>query len=119
MAVRAGVIGLGTMGRHHVRVLQEMDRAELVGVADPELSALSLAVRGRDIKGYLDYRELLEKEHLDLAVIAVPTSLHLKVATAALRAGANVLVEKPIAATCEEAQELIDEAALVGRWIAV
>jgi UDP-N-acetylglucosamine 3-dehydrogenase len=119
MAVRAGVIGLGMMGRHHVRVLQEIDSAELVGVADPEPAALALALRGRDIRGYLDYREMLEKERLDLVVVAVPTSLHLRVGSAALRTGAHVLIEKPIAATCEEARELMGEAAAAGRWIAV
>jgi UDP-N-acetylglucosamine 3-dehydrogenase len=119
MTVRAGVIGLGTMGRHHVRVLQEMDRADLVGVADPEPRALSLALRGRDVRGYQNYLEFLEVEKPDLVVVAVPTSLHLEVATAAMRRGAHVLIEKPIAATTDEAQALIQEARAAGRWMAV
>ena len=76
MAVRTAVIGLGTMGRHHVRVLREIDRAQLVGIADPEPRALALALHGGDAHGYLNYEELLAREQPDLVVVAVPTSLH-------------------------------------------
>ena len=119
MPVRAGVIGLGMMGRHHVRVLQEIDGAELVAVADPEPNTLALAMRGRDIRGYLDYERMLADERLDFVVVAVPTSLHRTVAALAMRAGAHVLIEKPIAATCAEATELIEVAEATHRWMAV
>ena len=119
MPVRAGVIGLGMMGRHHVRVLQEMERVELVAVADAEPLTLAAALRGRDVRGYLAFEQMLDNEQLDLVVVAVPTSSHKDVATRAMRAGAHVLVEKPIAATCAEAAELIGEAQRWGRWLAV
>lgn len=119
MAVKAGVIGLGTMGRHHVRVLQEIASAELVAVSDPDGLALALALRGRDVRGYLSYEEMLVREALDFVVVAVPTSLHRVVATAAMRAGAHVLIEKPIAATCSEAGALMAEAEACRRWLAV
>jgi UDP-N-acetylglucosamine 3-dehydrogenase len=119
MTVRAGVIGLGMMGRHHVRVLHEIDRVDLVAVADAEPLTLAAALRGRDVRGYLAYEQMLEKERLDLVVVAVPTSSHTDVATRVLRAGAHVLVEKPIAATCAEAAALMAEADRCGRWLAV
>jgi UDP-N-acetylglucosamine 3-dehydrogenase len=119
MAVRAAVIGLGMMGRHHVRVLQEIDGTELVSIADPEPMTLVAAMRGRDVRGYLDYERMLADERLDLVVVAVPTSLHRMVASQAMHAGAHVLIEKPIAATCEEARELIDVSGRTGRWMAV
>ncbi len=119
MVVRAGVIGLGMMGRHHVRVLQEIDGAELIAIADPEPLTLAAAMRGRDLHGYLDYERMLADEQLDFVVIAVPTSLHRQVGGRAMRAGAHVLIEKPIAATIEEAQELIEVAERTGRWLAV
>jgi predicted dehydrogenase len=62
---------------------------------------------------------MLAREQFDLISIVVPTSLHREVATAALRAGANVLIEKPIASTVEEAHALMREADQCGRWIAV
>jgi predicted dehydrogenase len=107
------------MGRHHVRVLQEMERVELVAVADAEPLTLAAALRGRDVRGYLAFEQMLDNEQLDLVVVAVPTSSHKDVATRAMRAGAHVLVEKPIAATCAEAAELIGEAQRWGRWLAV
>src|SRR6266540_6586225 len=119
MVVRAGVIGLGMMGRHHVRVLQEIDGAELIAIADPEPLTLAAAMRGRDLHGYLDYERMLADERLDFVVIAVPTSLHRQVGGRAMRAGAHVLIEKPIAATIEEAQELMEVAERTGRWLAV
>ncbi len=119
MVVRAGVIGLGMMGRHHVRVLQEIDGAELIAIADPEPLTLAAAMRGRDLHGYLDYERMLADEQLDFVVIAVPTSLHRQVGGRAMRAGAHVLIEKPIAATIEEAQELMEVAERTGRWLAV
>ncbi|HEY3062681.1 MAG TPA: Gfo/Idh/MocA family oxidoreductase [Chloroflexota bacterium] len=119
MVVRSGVIGLGMMGRHHVRVLQEIDGTELVSIADPEPRTLAAALRGRDVRGYADYQRMLEHERLDLVVVAVPTSMHLTVATAVMQSGAHVLIEKPIAATCDEARELMAQADRNRRWLAV
>jgi predicted dehydrogenase len=107
------------MGRHHVRVLQDIDRVELVAISDPEPRALALALRGRDLRGYLSYTEMLSRESLDFVVVAVPTSLHREVGTAAMRAGAHVLIEKPIAATCTEARALMEAASAYDRWLAV
>ena len=118
--LRAAVIGLGMMGRAHVRVWSEMiDGVELVGVADPDDRALGQATDGRSVRGYADAASMLSAEQPDLVSIVVPTSLHLPMTLAALDAGAHVLVEKPIAATRAEAETMIAAAGSAGRMLTV
>jgi predicted dehydrogenase len=118
--LRAGVIGLGMMGRNHVRVWDEVvDDVDLVAVADPDPAAVTRATAGRRARGFDSAERLLAEEELDLVSIVAPTRLHRPVALAALRAGVHVLVEKPIAATREEALEMIDAAAAAGRLLTV
>ncbi len=118
--LRAGVVGLGMMGRNHVRVWDEVVAdAELVAVADPDPAALDRATKGRRARAFDDAERMLAEEELDLVSIVAPTSLHLPATLAAIRAGANVLVEKPIAATREEAQAMVDAAASAGRMLTV
>jgi UDP-N-acetylglucosamine 3-dehydrogenase len=118
--LRAGVIGLGMMGRNHVRVWDEaIDGVDLVAVADPDPAAVRAATAGRQARGFEDPERMFAEEELDLVSIVAPTSLHLPVALAALRAGANVLVEKPIAATRDEAVEMIQASRDAGRMLTV
>jgi UDP-N-acetylglucosamine 3-dehydrogenase len=118
--LRAGVIGLGMMGRNHVRVWDEaVEDVDLVAVADPDPKAVERATAGRRARGFDDVDRMLAEEELDLVSIVAPTSLHLPVTLAALRAGANVLVEKPIAATRDEASEMIEAATAAGRMLTV
>jgi len=118
--LRAGVVGLGMMGRNHVRVYDTaIEGVELVAVADPDPAALAATTLGRDVRGYEDAERMFAEEELDLVSVVAPTSLHLPVALAALRGGANVLVEKPIAATREEALEMIAAAKAAGRMLTV
>jgi predicted dehydrogenase len=118
--LRAGVVGLGMMGRNHVRVWDEsVDGVDLVAVADPDGAAVRRATAGRNARGYEDPEAMLADERLDLVSIVAPTSLHLPVTLAALRSGANVLVEKPIAATREEAVEMMEAAGSAGRMLTV
>ncbi len=118
--LRAGVIGAGMMGRNHVRVWDELvDGVELVAVADPDGGTLGRAIAGRRARGYDDAARMLTEESLDLVSIVAPTSLHLPVTLEALRCGANVLVEKPIASTREEAEQMIEAATEAGRMLTV
>lgn len=118
--LRAGVVGLGMMGRNHVRVWHEsVDGVELVAVADPEAGALAAAVAASGARGYADPRTMLAEEQLDLVSVVAPTSLHLEIARAALGSGANVLVEKPIAASRGEAEEMIAAAGDAGRLLSI
>ncbi len=118
--LRAAVIGLGMMGRAHVRVWDELvDGVELVAVADSDPRALRETTETRRVHGYADAGALLIAESPDLVSVVVPTSLHLATTLAALAAGAHVLVEKPIAATRGEAEQMMDAAQRVGRMLTV
>jgi predicted dehydrogenase len=119
MTVRVGVVGLGVMGRHHARILSDMDGVELVGVVDTNAAVLSRTIRGRDLRGYADFQQFLECERPALVVVSVPTGLHHSVALAAMQSGADLLIEKPIASTCVEALDLIETARQLVRRIAV
>jgi predicted dehydrogenase len=108
------------MGRNHVRVWDEaVPGVELVAVADPDAAALARATHGRTIRGYADPHAMFAEEELDLVSVVAPTSLHLEVTLAALASGAHVLVEKPIAATRDEAERMIAAAGAAGRILTV
>jgi predicted dehydrogenase len=105
--VRAGVIGVGSMGRHHARVYSELLDVELVGVCDvdPEQAVSVADEYGADPLGA---EELLET--VDVVSIAVPTRFHYENAMQCIDAGVHVLVEKPFVADPEEGRELIHRA---------
>ncbi len=105
--MRVGVIGVGAMGQNHARVYSEI--AELVAIADPD-EKVGGQVMNRFTTGYYSsYHDLL-KEELDAVSICVPTQYHVPVALEAIEAGLNVLVEKPLAASVPEAQQIVDAA---------
>ena len=105
--LKTAVIGVGSMGKNHARVYSELAEVDLVGVSDANLAIAQSIGTTFGVKAYSDYKELLEKEKPQVVSVAVPTAMHEQVVTDALHAGANVLVEKPIAATIEEGQRLI------------
>jgi len=117
--LRVAVVGLGMMGRNHLRVWEAAEDVEVVAVADPEPAALARVTAGRQLRTYEDPERMFAEEKLDLVSVVAPTSLHLPVTLAALRAGANVLVEKPIAATREEAVAMIAAAEEAGLMLTV
>lgn len=100
--LRAGLLGLGMMGRHHARVLRSLDGVRLAAVADahgdPHGAAGPLDV-GADV-------EHLLRAGVDYVVVAVPTSLHEEVALTLADAGVHALVEKPLAPTAEAAERM-------------
>ena len=107
--LRAGVIGVGAMGRNHARLYSEISGVALIGVADADQAVAASIARSYDCRPYTDYEALLG-ENPDLVSIAVPTTLHSRVALAAIRRGINVLVEKPIADTVANADEMVEAA---------
>jgi predicted dehydrogenase len=116
---RVGVVGTGVMGRNHARVLHELRDVELVGVADSNMDAACQVADFHAVRGYGSLEELLQKEKPDAVTIAVPTENHHRAVMEALAAGCHVLVEKPIAATIEEADELVAAARSARRVLAV
>jgi UDP-N-acetylglucosamine 3-dehydrogenase len=105
--IRAAVIGVGGIGRHHARIYADMDGVELVAVADPDEVRRSGAAKRTGARPYADYHELLDKEKIDVVSVTVPTVLHHAVAVEAFARKLHVLVEKPITATVEDANDLI------------
>ena len=105
------------MGWHHARVLSLLKDAELVGVADPDPDRGQLAVEQFGCRWFGDYVDLLQE--VEAVCIAVPTLLHHRVGMACFDAGVHVLIEKPIAATQDEASDLIRAAKAAGRLLQV
>ena len=109
--LKMAVIGVGALGRHHARILGENADVELVAVVD------SREEQGRDIAAkcgttwLAEYRGLLSPTIVDAVSVVVPTVAHWDVAGDFLRAGIPVLVEKPLAASVEQARELVALAA--------
>jgi predicted dehydrogenase len=104
---RVAVIGVGSMGKNHVRVYTEIPDADLVAVVDAKREAAEQIAHRYRVPLYTDVCEMLEKERPEAVSIVVPTSEHFRVARQVLEAGCHVLVEKPIAATLEDAEQLI------------
>ncbi len=107
------MIGAGAMGQHHVRTYSGFSDIELVGIADIDEVRVNKQAKKYNIDGFTDYRKLLKRD-LDAVSIATPTMTHRAVALAAIDAGVNILIEKPIADTLENATEIIESAKEAG-----
>ena len=115
--VKVGVIGIGNMGWHHARVLSLLRDADLIGVADPDPERGHMATEQFGCRWFADYRQMLSE--VEAVCIAVPTLLHHPVGLACLQAGLHVLIEKPIAASQDEATALINAAHQAHRLLQV
>jgi predicted dehydrogenase len=104
--IKIGVVGIGHLGNYHLQKYAKIDDCEIVAVSDTLIEQARKAADTYNCHAFTDYRDLLDK--VDAVSIAVPTGEHFKVANAFLTAGIHVLVEKPICATIEEADVLIE-----------
>jgi UDP-N-acetylglucosamine 3-dehydrogenase len=116
--VRIAVAGLGSMGRQHVRVLGSMGDVDLVGAADLSADARRRVEENASVQTTDDWQSLLEGP-ADAVVNALPTTEHYEVTRLLLEAGKDVLVEKPIAVTSAEAEELVSLAKHLDRVLMV
>jgi predicted dehydrogenase len=105
MPIRAGVLGVGSLGFHHARILREVPGAQMAGVFDDNPDRLAHVAQELGVRAFRSRDELLE--NVDAAVIAVPTTVHTEVALPAIDAGVHLLIEKPIASTLEEAEAIV------------
>lgn len=108
--LRAGVIGVGSMGRNHARVYASMEGVELVAICDTDAATADRVGAMYRCRAYTDFREMLEQERLDLVSIVVPTKHHYEVAYEVIEHGVALLIEKPIAASVEDGQALVEAA---------
>ena len=101
--MRVGVVGLGSMGQNHVRILGE--KGVLAGVFDIVPDVATAVAAKYSVSSYLSYQEML-KSDIDAVVIVTPTDTHEKIASDAIRAGKHVLLEKPMTGSSEKLKSL-------------
>jgi len=104
--VKVGVVGVGYLGRYHAEKYANLPQTELVGVVDINLEKAEEVARTWNTRALSDYRDLIPL--VKAVSIVVPTPLHSAIASDFLKQGVDVLVEKPITATIEEAEGLIN-----------
>ncbi len=115
--LRVGVIGVGHVGKHHARIYRELPGVALAGIADIHSARLQEVRAIVEAPAFQDYRELMGQ--VDGVSVAVPTHLHAAIVRDCLERGVDVLVEKPLAETLQEAEELTDLAKRQGRILQV
>ncbi len=107
-SIRVAVIGVGHLGRHHARILSELPGARLTAVVDTIEERARAAAEPSGAEALTDYRAL--QNSVDAVTIAVPTELHREIAQPFLERGVPVLVEKPMARSLAEADDLLQAA---------
>lgn len=115
--IKVGVIGCGHLGAIHARLLAARPDVELVGVVDPTPEARARVAEAHGCHGFEQPRDLIGK--VQAAVVAAPTGLHAAVSLPLLEGGIDLLVEKPLAATVEDARAIVIAARRHGRVVAV
>jgi predicted dehydrogenase len=115
--VNTAVIGVGHLGKHHARLLAQIEGTSFVAAVDTQIDRATAAVQGTAARALTDYRELFGQ--VDAVTVAVPTEAHRDIALAFLERGISVLVEKPMTRTVAEGEELIAAAAKSGATLAV
>jgi predicted dehydrogenase len=116
-----GIIGCGNRSTAHVGALKNMQDGKIIALSDlrPEKMADTNKNLAQPAATYIDYRELIKDKNVGIVVIATPGYLHHEMALAALRAGKDVLLEKPMATNYKDALDIIREAKRSGRIVAV
>jgi predicted dehydrogenase len=115
--VRVAVIGVGSLGQHHARILAALPEARLLAVVDHDASRAREIGARHGVPALTDHRDL--DRDVEAVTVAVPTSQHAEVASDCLLRGHAVLVEKPMAATVEQARAILAAAERAGRTLAV
>ncbi len=104
--IRVGVIGVGYLGQYHAEKYSQMDNVNLVGVADIDQARAEAIAARYDSRAFKDYRDLLCK--VDAVSIVVPTESHFDVGLESLKRDVDVMIEKPMTTTLEQADKLIE-----------
>jgi len=115
--LRAAVVGVGHLGRHHARILTSVEGATLAAVVDTNEPRAREIAAGAGARAFTNARDILGL--VDLVSIATPTETHAEIASLFLDHGVHVLVEKPLARTVDEADTIIQAAARSGATLAV
>jgi len=110
MTVKVAVIGVGAMGRNHARVYADLPGVELVAVADANMPNAAAVARLYGGTAYSDYERLIEEQQPDAISVVVPTEDHLDVALKVIAHGCHLLIEKPLAFTVQQGEQIIKAA---------
>ncbi|MBP1996515.1 Gfo/Idh/MocA family protein [Paenibacillus eucommiae] len=113
MKARLGIIGGGIYGTKMLKAFSfasKMEDIELVALADINEEVVNQQAKDFNIKGYLDYKEMLKKENLDAVAIVTPDFLHREITLEAVKYGVHVLVQKPLDTSSQGAQDMIKAA---------
>jgi len=120
--IRLGFIGTGGISNLHARQIMELDYVDIVALTDPSsdnrekfISTYQL----KDVKEFTDHKDMLKNAQLDAVIICSPHTLHFEQATDVMNHGCHVLIEKPMACSKEEADQLIETAEKLGRVLQV
>lgn len=118
--IRVGVIGAGYWGPNLIRNFNVCPDTQLVAVCDRDEARLKKAIAGLpEVQPIRELDELLARPDIDAVAIATPVATHAPMGLAALRAGKHVLLEKPLAASVQEAKELVETAKKLDRVLMV
>lgn len=118
--IRVAVIGCGAIAqRRHIPEYAQNEQVELVAFCDTVSSRAEQMAQQYGGKAFTDYQEMLQQIKPDAVSVCTPNTLHAPMSIAAAEAGAHVLVEKPMATTDEEAQQMIEAAAKAGVYLMV
>lgn len=112
--LRVGLAGLGSMGLNHLRVISSHADMRLVAVSDPVAASLQSAVERTEAQGFESPIAMIREAELDAIVLAAPTTAHADLALAAIDSGVAVLVEKPLAATVDDAFRILQASRATG-----
>ncbi|MEM7293808.1 MAG: Gfo/Idh/MocA family oxidoreductase [Pseudomonadota bacterium] len=110
--IRTAVVGVGYLGRFHAQKFSQLSQSELVGVVDNDEAGRNAVAEELNVKGFANVEDIIDV--VDAVSIATPTITHHSIARSFLERGIHTLVEKPITATLEEADELIELASQNG-----
>lgn len=110
MKYKVAVIGAGGIAERHLQAIQDMEALEAVAVADIVRERVEEAASTYHIRGYTDYKTMIEQEKPDIAVITLPHFLHREAALFCAEAGCHIMLEKPMALSVKECEEMIQTA---------
>lgn len=116
-SLKAGVVGVGSLGFHHLRILREVDAVEVTGFWEIQSDRAARVEEELEVPAAGSLDELLDRS--EAVVVAVPTEAHEEVARRAVARGVHALVEKPIAPTVEAADRILDDARETGAVVQI
>ncbi|MEF9426285.1 MAG: Gfo/Idh/MocA family oxidoreductase [Candidatus Mariimomonas ferrooxydans] len=115
--LKIGVIGVGSIGNHHARIFSNLPGVDLIGVVDIDFSKAQKIASKYNCRAYKDYLKVMNL--VDAVSIAVPTTMHYKIAMDFVKNDKDILIEKPITSTVEEAERIVSLGAKKGLIIQV